>query len=111
MKKHIHGCNEMKRQLELNCDLHSDQFQCPERLVIYNPRFDEYGMIIHDGGNSYSILRYCPWCGKKFPRSKRDRWFEALKSEGYNDPLKQRIPSKFLTDEWYRSRSKEKHPE
>lgn len=23
-----------------------------------------YGIPIHDGGNSYIKIRYCPWCGK-----------------------------------------------
>jgi hypothetical protein len=102
MTNQIHGCKEMKRQLELRCDRHNDPFQCADRLIIYSPRFDEYGIIIHDGGSSYSVIRYCPWCGKKLPPSKRDRWFKVLEARGYEDPAKQKIPPEFLTDEWYR---------
>jgi hypothetical protein len=101
MTNQIHRCKEMKRQLEMSCDLHSDPFACADHLVLYNPRFDEYGIIIHDGGNSYSMIQYCPWCGKKLPNSKRDLWFETLKARGYENPLKQKIPSEFLTNEWY----------
>ena len=72
MSNQIHDCREMKAQLEMRCDLHSDPFECADRLIIYDSRFDEYGIIIHDGGNSYVAIGYCPWCGKKLPKSKRD---------------------------------------
>ena len=104
MANQIHGCKEMKRQLEITCDLHNDPFKCPDRLMFYSARFDEYGIIIHDGGNSYSVIHFCPWCGKKLPDSKRDLWFDTLKAGGYDDPAKQKIPVEFTTDEWYRKR-------
>ena len=25
----------------------------------------EYGVPIRDGGDSYLIIKYCPWCGRK----------------------------------------------
>ena len=103
-----HGCKAMRRQLELTCDLHSDPYQCVDRVVIYSPAFDEYGIIIHDGGRSYSAIRFCPWCGKKLPDSKRDRWFKVLESRGYKNPLAQEIPKEFLTDEWHRRTTKSK---
>ena len=106
MRNQIHGCKQMKAQLEMRCDLHNDPFKCADRLIIYSPRFDEYGIIIHDGGNSYSAIHYCPWCGKKLPESKRDDWFETLKAQGYDNPSKQKIPSEFLTDQWYRKPAK-----
>ena len=106
MTNRIHGCKEMKRQLEMTCDLHSDPFECADRLVLYNAHFDEYGIIIHDGGNSYSVIKFCPWCGKKLPNSKRDLWFEKLKALGYDNPVKQKIPIEFTTDDWYRRRRK-----
>jgi Domain of unknown function (DUF6980) len=106
MRNQIHHCKEMKAQLEMRCDLHIDSFECADRLVIYNSRFDEYGLIIHDGGTSYSVIQYCPWCGEKLPDSKRDRWFETLKARGFDNPTKQEIPSEFLTDQWYRKPAK-----
>jgi len=26
---------------------------------------DDFGLPIHDGGNSYIVINYCPWCGSK----------------------------------------------
>lgn len=106
MAKRIHGCKEMKRQLEMSCDLHGDPFECADHLVLYNARFDEYGIIIHDGGNSYSVIQFCPWCGKKLPKSKRDLWFETLGTLGFDNPVIQKIPVEFETDEWYRRQRK-----
>lgn len=101
MRKNIHSCKEMKRHLNFQCDVHTDPFQCADSLVIYIPRFDEYGIIIHDGGQSYDIINFCPWCGKKLPVSKRNRWFKTLAARGYDNPSKQKIPKEFLSNEWY----------
>lgn len=85
----------------MTCNRHPDPFQCPDRLVVYVPKFDEYGLIVHDGGSSYIVIKFCPWCGARLPPSKRDRWFDKLASLGFKDPVKQRIPREFLSDEWY----------
>ena len=87
MTKRTHGCKAMKQQLEPTCDPHPDPYDCVDRLVVYYPQFDQYGVIIHDGGRSYSAIRCCPWCGKQLPNSKRDRWFKVLASKGYRNPL------------------------
>jgi hypothetical protein len=50
--------------------------------------FDEYGIIIHDDGPSYSRIHHYPWCGVKLPESQRERYFaeiEALGFESAND--------------------------
>jgi hypothetical protein len=64
--------------------------------------FNEYGIIVHDGGSSSSItIAFCPWCGAQLPESLRDRWFEALESLGFDNPFEQEIPKEYKTDEWY----------
>src|SRR5262245_23164259 len=40
-------------------------------IVTYNKKHNEYGIIIHDGGTSYVLILYCPWCGTKLPESLR----------------------------------------
>jgi hypothetical protein len=55
------------------CSQHPDQFECPDALVYYNARFDEYGLIVHDGGASVVSIEHCPWCGSKLPASNRDQ--------------------------------------
>ena len=65
-------------------------------------KFDEYGLIIHDGGSSYIDIKYCPWCGSKLPESKRDLWFETLENLGFEDPIEQNIPEEFQTGKWHK---------
>ena len=66
-----HCCDEMTRQVNHRCDTHPDPFDCPDSLVHYSARLDEYGLIVHDGGSSSVRVEYCPWCGAKLPGSKR----------------------------------------
>ena len=94
-------CREMSKALSNECSQHPDPFDCPDSLIHYFPRFDEYGLVIHDGGSSVQLINYCPWCGSNLPASKRDQWFSALGALGYDHPLTQEIPKEYLTDEWH----------
>ncbi len=54
-------------------------------------------------------IKFCPWCGTKLPPSLTDAWEEALKTEfGIKNPMdayrKKKIPTEFLTDEWWKKR-------
>ena len=71
-------------------------------LVRHSAKFDEYGIIVHDGGAAVIRIRFCPWCGTTLPESKRDRWFEELEALGV-DPHEDEIPARFETDEWYKN--------
>jgi len=66
-----HCCDEMARQADRRCDTHPDPFDCPDNPIFYAARFDEYGLIIHDGGSSFVVIDYCPWCGARLPESGR----------------------------------------
>ena len=94
-------CDEMKQRINHRCDNQKSIFDCPDNLVWFDIKFDEYGLIIHDGGESYIEINYCPWCGCKLPESKRDLWFSTLENLGYDDPIQQDIPEEFMTDKWY----------
>lgn len=63
MKKHC--CEMMSDNINLKCNQHDNQFDCPDSLIYYSPKADEYGIIIHDGGSSFITITYCPWCGEK----------------------------------------------
>ena len=102
MNTRQHCCERMEEHLKFDCSQHKDVFECPDALIYYSARFDEYGLIMHDGGTSYIIIEYCPWCGAKMPESRRDEWFDRLEGLGYSDPSEQKIPREYLTDEWYR---------
>lgn len=61
-KPREHCCDEMARQANYACDLHPDRFDCPDCLI-HPTDHGGYGIIIHDGGTSFSVINYCPWCG------------------------------------------------
>lgn len=95
----LHCCEQMNERLSLRC-LEHNSFSCPDNLIYYDEVFDEYGLIVFDGGESYILINYCPWCGKKLPDSQRDSWFSELEALGYDNPLEQQIPIKFKTSDW-----------
>lgn len=90
----------MTDAVETTCDTHADRFDCPDALLSYNPRFDEYGLIVHDGGRSVISIAHCPWCGHTVPESKRERWFDELQARGI-DPLVDDVPPEYRSDEWW----------
>lgn len=58
-------CEEMKYFSRLNCDIHKSVYECPDSLIKYSDKDNEYGLIIHDGGISQVRINFCPWCGRK----------------------------------------------
>jgi hypothetical protein len=97
-----HCCQDTERNVAFTCEAHQSRFDGPDALVDYDPRFDEYGLIIDDGGSSVLAIKFCPWCGDRLPASKRDLWFDALSSRGL-DPYEDPLPPEYLTDEWWRT--------
>lgn len=102
----IHCCQALTEQLSYQCPEHTEPVDCPDHLIVYSRQFDEYGILIHDGGSSYCVIQYCPWCGTRFPESKREAWFHQLEQLGFDDPCVQEIPEAFKTDEWYRTQER-----
>jgi len=98
-----HCCSKMEESLTLKCNLHTTKFSCPDVLISYSEIFDEYGLIIHDGGSSMLNIQYCPFCGMQLPESKRDLWFDTLESMGFDDPTEQNIPKIFKSGAWYKN--------
>jgi len=68
--------------------------------MYYSDVFDEYGLRVFDGGVSYIVIAYCPWCGKKLPDSHRNRWFDALETLGFDEPFSQEIPAPYHSSTW-----------
>ncbi len=83
------------------CSMMEQNVLSEDNIVCYSAAVDEYGIPVHDGGNSYVEMRFCPWCGKKLPESKREMWFDTLEAMGYTDPFSDDIPEEFRTDAWY----------
>jgi hypothetical protein len=62
-----HGCERMDYFVNYRCPDHPDPFECPDNLVHYSKQTQRYGLIIHDGGNSFVTIGFCPWCGARLP--------------------------------------------
>lgn len=60
-----HCCKKMTEAITSICPDHKDRFDCPDSLIHYVEETGEYGIIIHDGGTSFSVIHFCPWCGKR----------------------------------------------
>lgn len=96
-----HCCEDMKRHTGKMCDEHDDPYECPDYVISYSETFDEYGLIIHDGGPSSYDINFCPFCGSKLPESKRDQWFDELEALGFDSPLfDDDIPEKYKSGAW-----------
>jgi predicted RNA-binding Zn-ribbon protein involved in translation (DUF1610 family) len=67
----------MRSNVESRCDQHPNRYDCPDCLIGFSEKWDEYGIIIHDGGGSWVTIQYCPWCGAKLPIV-IERTFEIL---------------------------------
>ena len=70
--------------------------------VIFVAKFREYGVRVLDGGTSYLVMKYCPWCGAKLPESKRAEWFDAIERLGLDPVNEDSIPGQFKTADWYK---------
>lgn len=42
-----------------------------DSIITHTSKRKEFGIPIHDGGNSFIQINYCPWCGKKLSLLKR----------------------------------------
>jgi hypothetical protein len=61
----VHCCDRMDQDLNQKGNQHKNRYDCPDALIVVNR--GEYGLIIHDGGQSYIAINFCPWCGTKLP--------------------------------------------
>ena len=62
----------MARAAAFDCDVHADAFECPDTLIYYSPEQKKHGIIFHDGGTSFSVIDFCPWCGAHLRAAKGD---------------------------------------
>ncbi len=98
-----HCCTEMRDALINECGMHADDpFACTDLALSYSDTFDEYGIMIHDGGASVLVISYCPFCGAKLPDSRRDDWFDRLEAMGIDDPFAVELPEPYRSGAWRR---------
>lgn len=87
-----HCCAEMARHL-LDGDV----------AIVYVDHLREYGIRILDGGSSFQLVQFCPWCGTRLPASVRDAWFKKLDELGL-EPEDPAVPEDMRSGLWWRSR-------
>lgn len=58
-------CEEMAHWSQ-PCVKHKDNpMECPDRLIHHTTKAQMPGIRIFDGGNSFAVITFCPWCGKQ----------------------------------------------
>jgi len=62
-------CEQMRTEATRVCETHPDRTGCPDCIIVR--RGDEYGIAVHDGGDSRITIAFCPWCGKKLDTEAR----------------------------------------
>ncbi|WP_432829202.1 DUF6980 family protein [Dactylosporangium sp. CA-092794] len=93
----------MRAQLDLSAvddDEEEDPWDDPDVVVVYLPKFDEYGLPVRDGGASVIVIGFCPWCGARLPQSRRDAWFDEMERLGL-DPWEDEVPEEYQSDAWW----------
>ncbi len=53
-------------------------------------------------------ITYCPWCGKKLPKSLRSEWYDEIENLGIELPLDnekiKKLPKEYQTEEWWKKK-------
>lgn len=48
------------------CEQHRDDpMDCPDRLIHHTATANMPGIRLFDGGSSFVVITFCPWCGKQ----------------------------------------------
>lgn len=90
----------MKNQFRFCCE-DMEQNVEESHVITYSEIFDEYGLPVIEDGVSYILMKYCPWCGKELPPSRRYEWFEQLEGMGFDNPLfRDDIPPDYKSARW-----------
>lgn len=94
----------MKHECEKSVLYTTEKFGEEDKLIFYSKVFDEHGIIVFDGGESYVLISNCAWCGEKLPISKREEWFDKLEELGFSSPLfDENIPNEYKSDGWWKN--------
>ncbi|MEW6619280.1 MAG: hypothetical protein AB1422_08095 [bacterium] len=65
------------------CKMMNFHINHEDKIIQYWSKFREYVIKIPEvlGGGGL-VMNYCPWCGKKLPKSLRDKIFEENQKKG-----------------------------
>jgi len=86
--------------------------QGANRILDWFASWNEYRIPVPYDGYASTLIRFCPWCGKRFPESLREEWYRTLYAMGYSDPGgDDDLPAEFESDRWWRMRRAVKPPD
>ena len=94
-----HCCEQMRAHVQAVSE--PAALVAADRAVLYDLVFDEYCLAGQGMTLSAEVLTWCPWCGRRLPPSKRERWFDELAREGLG-PDDPDLDERFRTDAWWR---------
>ena len=85
------------------CNILTKGLSSPHSIYTYSPNHRKYGLV-----TKFTVMDYCIHCGTKMPDSLSDKWFFILRAKykiSNQDIDNEKIPSEFLTDEWWKKRN------
>lgn len=95
-------CETLDKNQNQVCEQHKGN--CPDNPFYWNAKLREFGVKLGDYWKydswSYIQVAFCPFCGKSFPGSLRDRYFDELEKLGI-DPWNDPIPEEYTSDKWW----------
>jgi hypothetical protein len=74
----------------------------PNRVLDWIACWDEYIIPVAYDGYSSTQIRFCPFCSRELPASRRQQWYQTLHGLGYSNPGEQEIPDEYNSDAWWR---------
>src|ERR1700733_8718987 len=66
----------LRRFIRCCCERLEELTENPRSPVRFDAELNEYHIVDSNGGQS--MIRFCPWCGRKTPKSRRDRLFHKI---------------------------------
>ncbi len=90
--------SEIGRHFPHTCD--SMRAAIETAAVHYDDATREHGVVVPDGGSSFLVICYCPFCGQRLPESLADRRLFEIRKPGldFGDDL----PPDLQSDDWWR---------
>lgn len=83
------------------CSWLASSLEEPAFQLRYRDMYREYGIYIQDGGSSFIVIDFCPFCGEALPTRLRDEWFRRLRALGL-EPDDPRLPAEMEDGTWWR---------
>lgn len=63
-------CKTMQSHINFKCERHTNPWNCPDYILFYLPKVKMYGIPIQGTEGDVIEIKFCPWCGKKLPKTR-----------------------------------------